>query len=340
MSTVLVTGAAGELGRRVVERLAATTWAEQVIGVDRSPMVTAWPKLEVHTFDLCSTGAADELAALGKRATAIVHLAWGPTGSNLEMLRSAMDAAEAVQPNQFVFLSSATVYGAWADNPVPLTEDVAPRPNPEFSFAVEKRAAEIALERWAADKVGLVLTTLRPACTVGPFEQPLCRALMAPARYSNAERMVQYIHIDDLAGAVVHVLTHSSAGIFNVAPDTGMTDDMARALAGGPAGLPLPGRLRGLVSEARGARDRLVGRSWPRGSKAYASHTWVVAGDRLRRSGWDAEYSSEEALVVTDPRSHWDDMSQSKRVGMTLGAAATAMLAVAAGGAAWAHRRR
>ena len=50
-------------------------------------------------------------------------------------------------PARFVLLSSATVYGAWANNPVPLTEAATLRPNPELEFAV--RAAE--RERIASD---------------------------------------------------------------------------------------------------------------------------------------------------------------------------------------------
>jgi len=53
---------------------------------------------------------------------------------------TVLDAAGAVGATHLVLLSSATAYGAWANNPVPLTEDAPLRPNPELEFAV--RAAE------------------------------------------------------------------------------------------------------------------------------------------------------------------------------------------------------
>lgn len=340
MRRVLVTGAAGEVGRRLTDRLATARWVGGVVGVDRKPFVTACPKLEMHNFDLRTADAAEELAALGKGADTIVHLAWDNAHkTNLDMARTVTYAAEAIEPQQVVLLSSATVYGAWADNPAPLTEHVQPRPNPQFTFAVQKRATELAFEQWALDAHRPAVTILRPACTVGPLEQPLYRALRVSGRAASGERMVQYLHVDDLAGAVEYAVEHELEGVFNVAADAGIPEDIARALVGGTAGLPLPGRLQSVVVRARSGRDRLAGQRWPTGSRPYATNTWVVAGDKLKAAGWSAEYSSEEALVVSDQRPHWDDLSQSKRVGMTLGAAATGVAALAIGGAAWLHRR-
>src|SRR5207248_3310243 len=61
---------------------------------------------------------------------AVVHLDGG-----LEETRALLDAAGAVGATHVVLLSSATVYGAWPNNPVPLTEDAPLRPNNELDFA-------------------------------------------------------------------------------------------------------------------------------------------------------------------------------------------------------------
>ena len=53
-------------------------------------------------------------------------------------MRHVLDAVEAIEPTQLVHLSSATVYGAWPDNPVPLTEEMSARPNPEFAYPRKK----------------------------------------------------------------------------------------------------------------------------------------------------------------------------------------------------------
>ena len=339
ISTVVVTGAAGNLGRRVTSYLAGRPIVDRVLAVDLVPMPATAPEVEVHAFDLSSPGAADELAALGKEADAVVHLAWQPEGKdNLTVLRHVLDATEAIEPAQFVHLSSGTVYGAWPDNAVPLTEETAPRPNPKLAYAVEKRAAEVVVERWAEAHPEVAVALLRPACTVGSEEHPLYQALGASKRPPlGAEgRLVQYLHVDDLANAVLHTFEQGLAGTYNVASDGGIQEEVAGALAGRSAALPLPAPVRAAASAWRW---RLWRQGAPPGARPYAENTWVIAGDKLRSAGWQPEYSSEQALVVSDERAHWDDLPPGRLVSATLAAAAVMVVAAGAGSAAWWRHR-
>jgi hypothetical protein len=56
----------------------------------------------------------------------------------------------------------------------------------------------------------------------------------------------------------------------------------------------------------------------PREAQAYYVHPWVIAADRLKAAGWVPRYSSEEALVATDVRPHWDDLPPGRRQNFTL----------------------
>lgn len=338
----MVTGAAGSLGRRVVARLSSCPEVERVVAVDLAPVYVTAPEVESHTLDLSFPPAEEELAALGKGADTVVHLAWDTEGGdNLAVLQRVLDAAATIEPRQLVHLSSATVYGAWPDNPVPLTEEAVARPNAKLAYAVEKRAAEVAIERWGAGHPEVAVAVLRPVCTVGSRGQPLYQALAASRRppLGGEGRLVQYLHVDDLAAAVVFTCQHELAGTYNVAPDNGMQEEVAGALAG-RAALPLPRPLRAVVSALRW---RLWRRGAPPGARPYAEHSWVVAGDKLRSAGWHSWYSSEEALVVSDERPHWDELPQGRRVWLVLGTATAALVSAAAGGGAlWrrAQRRR
>ncbi|HXR23550.1 MAG TPA: NAD-dependent epimerase/dehydratase family protein [Acidimicrobiales bacterium] len=339
-STVVVTGAAGNLGRRVTASLAARPTVERVLAVDMVPMPATAPEVEAHAFDLSAPGAQDELAALAKRADVLVHLAWDPEGKqNLRALEHVLEAAEAIEPAQLVHLSSGTVYGAWPDNAVPLTEELTPRPNAELAYAVEKRAAEELVEKWSRAHPDIAMALLRPACTVGSTEQPLYQALATTTRPPlGAEgRIVQYLHVNDLASAVVHACEKGLSGIYNVAPDNGVREEVAGALAGGSASLPLSAPVRAALAELRW---RLWRRAAPPGAGPYAEHTWVIAGDKLRATGWRPEYSSEQALVVSDERAHWDELPPNRRVSAALAAGAATMLAAGAGGAMWWRHRR
>jgi nucleoside-diphosphate-sugar epimerase len=298
------------------------------------------PEVEAHAFDLSTPGAQDELAALAKQADVLLHLAWEPEGKqNLRALEHVLEAADAIEPAQFVHLSSATVYGAWPDNAVPLTEEVAPRPNAELAYAVEKTAAEELVEKWSRAHPDTAVAILRPACTVGSIEQPLYQALATSKRPPlGAEgRIVQYLHVNDLAGAVVHAFEKGLSGTYNVAPDNGVREEVAGALTGGSASLPLPAPVRAALADIRW---RLWRRAAPPGSGPYAEHTWVIAGDKLRATGWRPEYSSEQALVVSDERAHWDELPPNRRVSATLAAGAATMLVVGAGSAMWWRHRR
>ncbi len=339
INTVVVTGAAGSLGRKVTASLATRPTVDRVLAVDMVAMPATAPQVEVHAFDLSAPGAADELAALAKQADTMVHLAWEPQGkANLTVLRHVLDAAAAIEPAQLVHLSSGTIYGAWPDNAVPLTEEIVPRPNAKLGYAVEKRAAEVAVEQWAEDHPDVAVALLRPACTVGSPEQPLYRALAAGKRPPlGAEgRLVQYLHVDDLAAAVVHTCEEGLAGTFNVAPDSGVQAEVAGALAGGSAMLPLPAPLRALTTSLRW---HLWRRGAPPGARPYAENTWVIAGDKLRATGWTPEYSSEQALVVSDERAHWSDLPPNRQTSAILTGAAAAVAGATAGGVFWWRRR-
>jgi len=312
---------------------------ERVLAVDIVPMPATAPEVEPHAFDLSSPGAQDELAALAKRADVLVHLAWEPEGKqNLRALQHVLEAAEAIEPAQLVHLSSGTVYGAWPDNAVPLTEEVTPRPNAELAYAVEKRAAEELVEKWSRAHPDIAVALLRPACTVGSTEQPLYQALATSKRPPlGAEgRIVQYLHVNDLASAVVHTFEKGLSGTYNVAPDNGVREEVAGALAGGSASLPLSAPVRAALAEWRW---RLWRRGAPSGAGPYAEHTWVIAGDKLRSTGWRPEYSSEQALVVSDERAHWDELPPNRRVSAALAAGAATVLAVGAGSAMWWRHR-
>jgi len=332
---LIVTGAGGNLGRRVVDRLAPLF---PVLAVDRFPPPSKVAGVEHHLIDLALPSAATELDALAKEAAVIVHLAWQPEGKgNLDMTRHVLSAATGMCPAQLVHVSSAMVYGAWPDNPVPLTEDAAPRPNPQFSYAVQKRAAEALLERWSTEHRGTKVVLLRPACTLGSTEQPLYRAPAAPRHppLSSPARMVQFLHVDDLAEAVVHAVVARLAGTYNVAPDSGVSEEEAGAIATGAASLPAPARTLLAAWDWFSSR-----RSFPAGAEAYAEHSWVVSPGKLASTGWRPQYSSAEALLVTDAKGRWDDLPQPRRVALTLAAAGVAAAASGAGGAALWRRRR
>jgi nucleoside-diphosphate-sugar epimerase len=231
-------------------------------------------------------------------------------------------------------MSSAAVYGAWPNNPVPLTEDAPVRPNPGFGFAAQKAEVERLAGEWADEHPSAALTILRPAVPLDEEQADFLSAVLAvraPVATGDPEVPVQFVHVDDIASAVAHVVAHRVDGVFNVAADGWLSSGQARALAGAPPRVRLPERVLDVVTR--------LGRR-PTGITPYTLHPWVVATDRLKATGWAPAHSNEETVVDTTEGMPWSRITPKRRQELSLGAMVAAVLLAAVGGVAIARRIR
>lgn len=306
MKRVVVTGSAGAVGRRTCALLAELGY--DVIGLDRRSGIAPETGVSLRVVDL----AVADLRAELEDADVVVHLAAGVTAGDvgadtgndrLAVVERLLAAVADTEVSHLVIRSSAMVYGAWPDNPVPLTEDAPVRPCPDFLFAVHRARMEEMANTWSAgasESAGRerVLTVLRPAVTVAE-ERPggLASVLHASAsvRSDDGEALGQFLHSDDLADAVVCAVQSRYHGALNVAPDGWIGVDVMAQLGGPGPRLRLPGRLASVVRRLLW----IVGlSSAPPGVFPYSVHPWVVANDRIRELGWESTHSNEEAYVA------------------------------------------
>ncbi|MGQ0830977.1 MAG: NAD-dependent epimerase/dehydratase family protein [Microthrixaceae bacterium] len=345
-SAVVVTGAASELGHLTCALALVDPHVSNVVAIDRRPLRRLPAGIECHQLDL----AEADLKPLFEGATAVVHLAQadGPalgepidraTGE-AELTKRVLDAASAVGVQHVVLLSSAIAYGAWANNPVPLTEDAPLRPNPGVAAASEKAEAERAAAEWRDDHPGTTVAILRPTVTVaaggnGWLARALARATSLPV--TDDEPPAQFLDVADLAAAVDLARSARLDGARNVAPDGWISGDTVRALAGGGPRVRLPERLA----------VRLAGMRWrwgltptPPELLPYTVHPWVIANDRLKADGWSPASSNEEAYVGAHRAGPWATLSPRRRQEIALGAAAAGIAGALAGAVALARRRR
>ena len=238
--------------------------------------------------------------------------------------RVALSKASANDVEHLVVVSSAMVYGAWADNSVPLTEDAPLRPNPGCDEAAFHGETERLAREWVEDREGATLGILRPTTVVGVPQSESSSAVPLPVRHGTAP--VQFLHADDLVAAIELAVANRVSGTYNVAPDGSVPHDTAWGLVHGPLTVPLPERVaRGAASVAR----RLGGRRSP-ASVAYSVHPWVVANDRLRAEGWKAEHTNEEAWVLSHPGSVLQELGPDRRQLLALGVSGSFLAGVAA----------
>jgi nucleoside-diphosphate-sugar epimerase len=320
MITVAVTGADTVLGRKV--RAVVET------GPDAGEPVELQPVDDARSGDLKRhVEGADVLVHL---ATSEPPAATGGT-DDVEAARRVLDAASAAGVRHVVLLSDATVYGAWPNNPVPLTEDAVLRPNPGFIYAAERAEIERLATEWRSAHPGTTVAVLRPVRTVGRSDW-LIRALRpAPAIPELAvDPPAQFLHLDDLASAVDVACRRRLDGAFNVAPDNAIPGDEVRSLTGAGPKVRLPERLADRLAQWR-FRSGLG--PTPPELVPYTLHPWVVANDGLRAAGWTPQVTNEEACLEAHDAGPWATMSPRRRQEIALGVAGAGLAAVVTGGA-------
>ncbi len=345
-SVVVITGAAGALGRRVCALAVADPQVRRVVAIDRRPLGRIDERVEPHQLDL----AAGDLKPSFEGATVVVHLAQADGPDRTDAASAAevgdgaltarvLDAAAAVGARHAVVLSSALAYGAWSNNPVPITEDAPLRPNPGVRLAAEKADAERAAAEWRDDHPDVTVALLRPTVTVsaqgnGWLARALGRAPAIPV--ADEEPPAQFLDLDDLAGAVDVARRARIDGPRNVAPDGWVSGETVRALAGRPR-LRLPERVA----------LRLAGFGWrigiaptPPELLPYTVHPWVIANDRLRADGWEPASTNEEAFVAAHRAGPWATLSPARRQEAALAAAGLSLAGLALGVVSLVRRRR
>jgi nucleoside-diphosphate-sugar epimerase len=303
MTTIAITGVGGLLGRALVAELSRRGTVDRIIGLDvTDPQLGATATdVELRLLDVRDPRMVDALAGVD----VLVHLAFQMDpirdldemrSVNLEGTRNVLEAARAARLARVVYLSSVVAYGAHADNDVPLTETSPLRGTPGFPYAEHKRDVETWLWPWHAAGEGPALTVLRSAAVLGPGVQNfITRLLELPVLPVIDGRLppLQFVHLDDVVGAIVHVIEHELDGVFNVAPDGWLEHERIVGLI-----------TRGTVEVSASLLERLVDRSLrlgvgelPPAIIELFRHPWVLANDRLRATGWVPQRTNEEALL-------------------------------------------
>jgi nucleoside-diphosphate-sugar epimerase len=304
--TIAVTGASGLLGQRVLPMLDALGDVERVVGLDVRDPVRRVAKLSAHRVDIVS----GDLVHLLADVDVVLHLASMrdpiPDADlmhrvDVDGTRRLLAAASAAGVRRIVRVSSAAVYGAWPDNPIPLTEDAPLRPSPGWLPAMHDAECERLLADWEEATPGAAAVVLRLAPVVGAGTLSLlarCAIGRPPIVVRVDSRPVQVLHLDDAASALVLAATSDVRGVFNVAADSWLEAADVEELVGRR-------HLPGVPPEIA---ERTLGALWstglgdaPPALVPYLVHPWVVANDRITAAGWAPRHTNEEAILLASP---------------------------------------
>ena len=324
----VITGGAGYIGSRLVDFLSRREDTEKIVVCDVAAPRDYVPKTEFEHVDVRDR---DGVRATLERAKpdALVHLAFILNPSHDEALmydvdvngtHNVLEAAAAAGTQQVLVTSSATAYGAFPDNSVPLTEEDPVRGVSAFSYARDKTESDRICQLWAARYPDRTMTIVRPCIVFGPNVDNYLVRLWTKQPFAadpgTLDNHIQFVHEDDLVEAITALLVGRHAGAFNVAGDGLMTMRECAELIGSPIRrLPLRA-YRGLARAMWAARLSEA----PPGQIDFALYPWLVSNEKLKReTGWRPHYTSRETFKIT-MRAHGKLPPEGARAGERAGA--------------------
>jgi UDP-glucose 4-epimerase len=306
MKRLAITGSSGYLGRKFVEYLRRRRGEVEILGLDNRP--PAPDASALHRFvevDILSPGLGEALREF--RPDTVVHAAFvlAPMRDrqkmrriNIQGSRNLLAAAASCGAERVMLVSSATAYGAWPDNPVPIEESWRLRPA-KFQYAADKVAIESLGGEFARQHPAIAVSRVRPAIIGGAgMDNYLYRfifGLSTLVLIDGYDTPLQFVHEDDVAAAMLAILMANARGAFNIGPpDWTPVSEIAAATRRRTVRLPfwLVRMMQGF-----GWTVRLPGYEFPAEFLHFARYPWVVAPRRLQQElGYEFRHTSRETL--------------------------------------------
>jgi UDP-glucose 4-epimerase len=305
MKRVLVTGSSGYIGNRLIRGLLERSDVAKVVGLDVKPSSVSHPNFVFVEQDI--RDPLDDLIR-DHEVNVIAHLAYilppiHDTALMEDINRggtiNVLESAARCGVNQILYTSSATAYGFYPDNPIPLTEDSPLRGNADFTYAKNKREIEGIIAEFKKRNPSISITILRPCFVVGPgFDNPLARHLCKKVVLlpSNMQPF-QFVHEDDLLELMLHFVETGTDGIYNVAGEGTISfREMVANLGGHVLALPY-GVMYALNAVAWKLRMTFL-TEFPSPALNLIACAWLVTSEKLiRETGYKFKYDTLSAFA-------------------------------------------
>ena len=302
---VAVTGAATGVGHALATALAAHPEVRKVVAFDdhRNGVPDAtWRVLDIREpalvqrlagCDVVVHAVLPDVPGAGFEATAESRSL--AQARLVDGARTVLTAAAAAGVARAVLVTSAMVYGAAADNVVPLDEDAPRRAVADGSALDGLLEIEETAARSRSVHPGLQVTVVRPAILAGPgVDSVFTRHFEAPRLLvvKDSHPHWQFCHVDDLVSALTYAALGQVEGVVTVASAGFLTQAEVEQIAG-MRRIELPARI------AYGTAERLhrLGMTpAPATELAYTAEPWVVSSARLLAAGWEPAHDNAQAL--------------------------------------------
>ncbi len=287
---VVITGASGYLGRSVLPMLVQT--AEAILSIGRTLPIVAYDNVEHHTLDLLTDDIDSQL--LQFRPTHLIHLAW--IADHGMFWNSPLNAKWVCATQNLVqsFLAAGGGHVSIAGTCAEYLWDSSP--------CVEGQTLEQPSTIYGLAKL-LALRNIQLLCHAQKVDMAWGRVFFPFGRVENSKRLIPQIHhalqtnqkleifgelerdflfVDDVAAAFVHMAKKSLNGTYNVS-------------SGIPASLS---SVAGVLAEQLNRPcDLIISKTTFENSQPS---TLIGDNTKLKETGWLPQYSLNQGLKLVN----------------------------------------
>ena len=303
---ILIAGLSSHWGGRLAQALERDPAVQTIVGVDLED-----PRHELQRTEFVRVEIDDVLLRRIISAAAIdtvvdTRLIVDPLSAPLEkaheinvigtraLVAACSDPGSPVR--KLVFTSSAQYYGCGQDDPAFFGEEMPRASPPKTAIEHDIVQAEATLAELAAARPLVTVTVLRLADAVGPAgrgSQPALLGLPVVPAILGFDPRWQFVHEDDVIGALEHATREDLPGVFNVAGDGVLSLSEVASLLGKPLLPVLPPW--GTVLAA--AQLRRLGLRIPVEMLRQLRFGRGLDNRKLKSTGYAYGYTSREAVL-------------------------------------------
>jgi UDP-glucose 4-epimerase len=308
---ILVTGVCGGLGRVFVRRI-LEAGNHPVIGIDKRNWVLDVPaRFTFQRADLRRSGTEDVFRT--HKPWGVVHLAFVSDQRVAQVRRHEVNVLGTQRllawcskhgVERVVVLSRASVYGARADNPSLITEDMPIKLGAAYSELADLVEYDHLCRSFLWEQQHVEMKLLRPVSVVGPnIREGMLHSYLDRDPVFTAlgfDPMVQLIHEGDVVDAILLALTEPGRGIYNLTgPDPVPLSVLLREL--GKRRMPVPHPLLAILDRVA---FRLRLSPLPPQAIDFLRFNCLVDGTKLREElGFESRHDARATIEGLKSRS-------------------------------------
>ena len=303
---ILITGLSTYWGGRLARDLEQDPDVEAIIGIDRRPPKVALERTEyvqvadAHSLIQRLVQAAEIDTVVDTRLVVDSTVTSPRRAHENNVIGTTNILAACSGPDtcvrNFIFKSSAHYYGSEQDDPAFFTEEMR-RPHPARTrLESDIVEAEEAVQGFAHSQPDVRVCILRFAGGIGPsLRNPTTRLLRLPAvpGILGFDPRTQYIHEDDIVGALEHAVRSDMEGVYNGAADGVLALSEVASLLDKPFLPVLPPWGTGLAAQAL----RRTGLEIPDESLQLLRFGRGLDNRRIKEAGYRFRHTTREAVL-------------------------------------------